>query len=52
MNIQLKNSKGTVIPITISIQGYTLTIISKNLLTKGTKYTVTTHTGSVTDLSR
>ncbi len=49
-NIQLKNSSGTVIPITITVSGSTITI-SHSLLTKGIKYTLIIGSGSVFDLS-
>ncbi len=47
--IELKNSKGTLIPINTSITGKILTINPK-LLNYG-RYTLILHTGSVTDLS-
>ena len=51
MSIQLKNSKGTIIPCKISINGNTLTITPTSALTNGTKYYLTLHTGCVTDLA-
>ena len=50
MVIELKNSKGTLIPITTSISGNILKINHKALLTSG-KYSLTLHTGCVTDLA-
>jgi predicted outer membrane repeat protein len=50
-NIILKNSSGTVIPITKSISGNVLTIIHSTLLSKGTKYTLTIPVSSVKDLA-
>jgi methionine-rich copper-binding protein CopC len=49
MWIELKNSNGTLIPITISISGKVLTITHPVL--SYSKYSLTLHTGSVTDLS-
>ena len=49
--IELKNSSGTTIPITKTISGNTLTINHSNPLKIGTKYTISLHTGSITDLS-
>ncbi|MBI4813420.1 MAG: right-handed parallel beta-helix repeat-containing protein [Methanobacterium sp.] len=48
--IELKNSSGAVVPITISINGNVLTITPSGLLAAGTKYTICIHTGSITDL--
>ena len=50
MDITLTNSKGTPVTITTSINGNILTINHKALLTNG-KYTLTLHTGSITDLA-
>ena len=50
MNITLTNSKGTPVAITTSINGNILTIYPKTILTNG-KYTLTLHTGSITDLA-
>ncbi len=47
--IELKNSNGTLIPITKSISGNILTISHSALLAKGVKYTLILHTGCVTD---
>ncbi len=49
--IELKNNKGTVIPSTWSINGNVLTITPSTALSKGVKYTLLIHTGSVTDLA-
>jgi transglutaminase-like putative cysteine protease len=49
--IELKSSNGTVIPITWSINGNVLTITPNSTLSKGIKYTLLIHTGSVMDLS-
>ncbi len=51
MWIELKNSKKTEIPFTKTINGKTLNITPSTLLSKGVGYTVTIHTGSVTDLA-
>ena len=48
--IELKNSSGKSIPITINITNNILTINHKSLLAKATKYTLVLHTGSITDL--
>ena len=50
-NIQLVNSSGTAIPFTSTLSSNILTITPTNLLNNDTKYTLTLHTGSVTDLS-
>ncbi len=50
MDITLTNSKGIPVTITTSINGNILTINHKALLTNG-KYTLTLHTGSITDLA-
>lgn len=50
MWIELKNSNGKLIHITTSISGNVLTI-NHSALTKGIKYTLALHTGSVTDLA-
>jgi hypothetical protein len=50
-NIQLKNSKGSNIPITMGIVGNILVINPINNLTKGMKYAVILHSGSIKDLS-
>ena len=47
--IDLKNSNGTLVPVTTSINGNTLTITPKNLLVNG-KYSLALHTGCVADL--
>lgn len=47
--IELKNSSGSLIPITKSIMGNILTI-THPLLSKGVKYTLVLHSGSITDL--
>ncbi len=49
--IQLKTSKGQSVPITTTISGRELTIKPDNLLTKGTKYVLILHSGSITDLA-
>ena len=49
--IELKSSNGTAVPFTESINGNVLTITPTNPLTKGTKYALILHTGSVTDLT-
>ena len=45
------NGGGKTVPFTTSISGNILTITPTSNLTKGTKYTLIIHTGSVTDLS-
>ena len=47
--IELKNNAGTAIPFTTLINGSVLTITPTNFLTAD-KYTLTLHTGSVTDM--
>ncbi len=49
--IVLQDSKGTVIPITTSINGKVLTITPGKALSEETKYSLLIHTGSVTDLA-
>ena len=49
--IELKNSAKAGIPFTETIYGNTITITPSTLLSKGVKYIVTIHTGSVTDLA-
>jgi transglutaminase-like putative cysteine protease len=49
--IKLKNSKGSTIPITMGIVGNILVINPINNLTKGMKYTVYLHSGSIKDLN-
>jgi methionine-rich copper-binding protein CopC len=49
--IKLKNSKGATIPITMGIVGNILVINPINNLTKGMKYTVYLHSGSIKDLN-
>ena len=49
MQIELKNSAGTSIPIITAINGNVLTITPINLLVKATTYTIILHTGSVID---
>jgi len=51
MWIELKTATGTLIPITTTINGNTLTINHTNLLTPGTQYNLILHTGCVTDLA-
>jgi parallel beta-helix repeat protein len=48
--IELKNNAGTAVPFTTLINGSVLTITPTNFLTAD-KYTLTLHTGSVTDLA-
>jgi methionine-rich copper-binding protein CopC len=47
--IELQNSNGTLISINTSIKDNVLTVTPNNNLTKGTKYLLLIHTGSVTD---
>lgn len=49
MFIELKNSAGSIIPITTSINGNVLTITPVNPLIRATKYTMILHTGSLVD---
>ncbi|MCE7697654.1 MAG: Ig-like domain-containing protein [Methanobacterium paludis] len=49
--IELQNSNSTVVPSTWSINGNTLTVTPNSTLTKGNKYLLLVHTGSVTDLA-
>ena len=49
--VELRSSNGSVMPVTQSINGTVLTITPSNPLTKGTKYALILHTGSVTDLT-
>jgi predicted deacylase len=49
--IELRNGDGQLIPITKSISGNTLTVISKSLLNMSTTYTVSVHTKSISDLA-
>jgi hypothetical protein len=49
--IELVTSNGTIIPSTWSISGNMLTVTPKSTLTKGFKYLLLIHTGSVTDLA-
>ena len=49
--IALQSSNGTLIPVTTSVSGSVLTITPKSALSKGVRYTVLVHTGSVTDLA-
>ncbi|MCE7698688.1 MAG: Ig-like domain-containing protein [Methanobacterium paludis] len=49
--IEITTSNGTVVPSTFTISGNVLTITPTSALSKGTKYTVLIHTGSVTDLA-
>jgi predicted outer membrane repeat protein len=49
--IELKNSNGTVIPITWLISGNVLTVTANSTLAHGVKHTLLIHTGSVTDLA-
>ena len=51
MFIELKNSAGTLIPITRSISGNVLSITPNSLLKAGTKYTIILHTNSIKDLA-
>ena len=50
MYIELKNSTGSLVPITTSINGSVLTINHSALLTNG-KHTLILHTGSITDVA-
>ena len=50
MWIELKNSAGTIVPITKTIVGNVLTIKHTSTLTKG-RYTLALHTGSITDIT-
>lgn len=50
-DIQFTNSSGSAIPFTKTISGNVLIIIPTNPLAESTKYTLTLHTGSVTDLT-
>ncbi len=49
--IELKDNSGNTVSFTKSISGSVLTIKPTSNLTRGTKYTVIIHTGSLTDLS-
>ncbi|MCE7697649.1 MAG: Ig-like domain-containing protein, partial [Methanobacterium paludis] len=49
--IELVTSNGTVVPITWSINGKVLTVTPSSSLSKGIKYLLLIHTGSVTDLA-
>lgn len=49
--IDFKNSSGISIPFTAKITGTTLNIMPKSKLAHGTKYTITLHTGSITDMA-
>jgi transglutaminase-like putative cysteine protease len=49
--IELINSKGTVIPTKLSINGSTLTVDPVNNLVNSMLYQLSIHTGSITDLS-
>jgi transglutaminase-like putative cysteine protease len=49
--IELVTSNGTVVPITWSISGKVLTVTPSSSLSKGIKYLLLIHTGSVTDLT-
>ena len=49
--IELKDSSGKAVSFTKSINGSVLTITPTSSLAKGTRYTLTLHTGSLTDLS-
>jgi methionine-rich copper-binding protein CopC len=51
MWIDLKDSSGTLISTTKSVSGNVLTITPSTLLTNGTKYTLSLHTGAITDLA-
>ena len=50
-NIELKTSDGTAVPFTTSISGNVLTVTPTTPLSKGVKYTLSLHTGCVTDLA-
>ncbi|AEG19000.1 Ig-like domain-containing protein [Methanobacterium paludis] len=49
--IELVTSDGTVVPSTWSTNGNVLTVTASNTLSKGVKYLLLIHTGSVTDLA-
>lgn len=49
--VTLKNSRGSIIPITKSISGHYLLIKHSKTLARGIKYVVTLHTGSVKDMT-
>ena len=49
--IDFKNSSGISIPFTSTITGSTLILKPKSSLAHGTKYTITLHTGSITDMA-
>ena len=49
--IELKDSSGKAVSFTKSINGSVLTVTPTSSLAKGTRYTLTLHTGSLTDLS-
>jgi hypothetical protein len=49
--IVLTNNKGISIPFKTKINGDTLTITPNTKLTNKTKYNLTLHTGSLTDLA-
>jgi methionine-rich copper-binding protein CopC len=51
MWIDLKDNSGTLITTTKSVSGNVLTITPSALLATGTKYTLSLHTGAVTDLA-
>ncbi|MCE7699267.1 MAG: Ig-like domain-containing protein, partial [Methanobacterium paludis] len=50
-SIELVSSNGTVVPVKCSVSGSVLTITPSSALSKGVKYMVLIHTGSVTDLA-
>lgn len=49
--IELKGSNGQVVTCTSSISGSVLTLKPTTTLTKGVKYTIILHTGSITDIA-
>ncbi len=50
-SIELVTPNGTAIPVKWSVNGSVLTITPNSTLSKGVKYTLLVHTGSVTDLA-
>ena len=49
--IDFKNSSGISVPFTVKITGSTLYITPKSPLAHKTRYTITIHTNSITDLA-
>ena len=49
--IDFKNSSGLSIPFTVKIAGSTVYIIPKSPLAHKTRYTITLHTNSITDMA-